>query len=265
MTQAFNLAQFANFLNSSGQVSGSGLQSGLATQWTTVGSSVYYATGSVLIGGSTPTSSQLTVYRDVANSAIEEIARLSRIGGTSLYGNTREGALVFWDENNGTLVGAVAGVRESPSGNYNGGMALYVNNTGASPAGAVTSLTKAFALSSGSVMSFNSGYGSVAPAYGCRAWVNFNGTGTVAIRASANISTVSDLGTGSYRCNFSNAMPDANYSGQVASPNGSNGTWITYMVLGAQLTTSVAVNDSPSAGGGGGSVDHAVVCVAVFR
>jgi hypothetical protein len=40
---------------------------------------------------------------------------------------------------------------------------------------------------------FNSGYGSVATAYGCRAWVNFNGTGTVAIRASGNVSSITDL------------------------------------------------------------------------
>ncbi len=45
---------------------------------------------------------------------------------------------------------------------------------------------------------FNSGYGSVATAYGCRAWVNFNGTGTVAIRGSGNVSSITDNGTGDY-------------------------------------------------------------------
>ena len=59
---------------------------------------------------------------------------------------------------------------------------------------------------------FNSGYGSSATAYGCRAWVNFNGTGTVSIRASGNVSSVSDDGTGTYTINFTNAMPDANYN-----------------------------------------------------
>lgn len=59
---------------------------------------------------------------------------------------------------------------------------------------------------------FNSGYGSVATAYGCRAWVNFNGTGTVAIRASGNVSSVTDNSTGDYTLNFSTAMPDANYN-----------------------------------------------------
>jgi hypothetical protein len=61
-------------------------------------------------------------------------------------------------------------------------------------------------------LQFNSGYGSAATAYGCRAWVNFNGTGTVAIRASGNVSSVSDNNTGNYTVNFSTAMPDTNYA-----------------------------------------------------
>jgi hypothetical protein len=60
-------------------------------------------------------------------------------------------------------------------------------------------------------LQFNSGYGSAATAYGCRAWVNFNGTGTVAIRGSGNVSSITDNGTGAYTVNFSTAMPDANY------------------------------------------------------
>jgi hypothetical protein len=64
---------------------------------------------------------------------------------------------------------------------------------------------------------FNSGYGSVATAYGCRAWVNFNGTGTVAIRASGNVSSITDNGTGDYTINFTTAMPDANYSKCVST------------------------------------------------
>jgi hypothetical protein len=51
-----------------------------------------------------------------------------------------------------------------------------------------------------------------APLYACRAWVNFNGTGTVAIRASGNVSSITDNGTGNYTVNFTTAMPDANYS-----------------------------------------------------
>ena len=51
-----------------------------------------------------------------------------------------------------------------------------------------------------------------APIYPCRAWVNFNGTGTVAIRASGNVSSITDNGTGDYTVNFTTAMPDTNYA-----------------------------------------------------
>ena len=51
-----------------------------------------------------------------------------------------------------------------------------------------------------------------APMYTCRAWVNFNGTGTVAIRASGNVSSITDNGVGNYTVNFTAAMPHANYS-----------------------------------------------------
>jgi hypothetical protein len=51
-----------------------------------------------------------------------------------------------------------------------------------------------------------------APVYACRAWVNFDGTGTVAIRASGNVSSITDNGTGNYDVNFTTAMPDTNYS-----------------------------------------------------
>ena len=51
-----------------------------------------------------------------------------------------------------------------------------------------------------------------APIFACRAWVNFNGTGTVAIRASGNVSSITDNGVGLYTINFATNMPDANYS-----------------------------------------------------
>jgi hypothetical protein len=52
----------------------------------------------------------------------------------------------------------------------------------------------------------------IAPSYSARAWVNFNGTGTVAIRGSSNVSSISDNGTGAYTINFIDAMPDINFT-----------------------------------------------------
>ena len=70
---------------------------------------------------------------------------------------------------------------------------------------------------------FNSGYGSVATAYGCRAWVNFNGNGTPAIRASGNVSSLTDNGVGNYTINFTTAMPDANYAPFYSDNSWGNG------------------------------------------
>jgi hypothetical protein len=75
-----------------------------------------------------------------------------------------------------------------------------------------TAAAQRFRIDTSGNLQFNSGYGSVATVYGCRAWVNFNGTGTVAIRNSGNVSSITDNGTGNYTINFTNAMPDVNYS-----------------------------------------------------
>lgn len=62
-----------------------------------------------------------------------------------------------------------------------------------------------------------------APIYACRAWVNFNGTGTVAIRASGNVSSITDNGVGNFSVNFATPLPDANYAGAVLQ---GNSTWV---------------------------------------
>jgi hypothetical protein len=66
---------------------------------------------------------------------------------------------------------------------------------------------------------FNSGYGSVATAYGCRAWCNFDGTLATPIspRSSGNVSSITKHGTGSFTVSFSVSMPDINYSVQVTA------------------------------------------------
>lgn len=48
--------------------------------------------------------------------------------------------------------------------------------------------------------------------YKCRAWVNFDGTGTVAIQADGNVDSITDNGTGDYTVNFTIDMSDSNYS-----------------------------------------------------
>jgi hypothetical protein len=53
----------------------------------------------------------------------------------------------------------------------------------------------------------------------CKAWVNFNGTGTVAIRDQENVSSITDNGTGNYSINFATAMSDANYCINITYSN----------------------------------------------
>jgi hypothetical protein len=85
-----------------------------------------------------------------------------------------------------------------------------------------------------------------APSYSARAWVNFNGTGTVAIRESGNVSSITDNTTGDYTINFTTAMPDANYSVSGTSSSFSIATvrGIFVNTSTAPSTTSVRVQNS---------------------
>jgi hypothetical protein len=124
----------------------------------------------------------------------------------------------------------------------------------------------------GSTFGFNSGYGSVATAYGCRAWVNFNGTGTVAIRASGNVSSITDNGTGDYTVNFTTSMPDANYgfvTGSNSRSAGNDGPVILQDPSNAPATGSIRIlcglPGSISLGFTGNKFDVSYVNIAIFR
>jgi hypothetical protein len=71
-----------------------------------------------------------------------------------------------------------------------------------------------------------------------KAWVNFNGTGTVAIRDSFNVSSITDNGTGEYTVNFTTAMPNANYSIVISQGGGSGVDVIKVLNSAAPQTTS---------------------------
>lgn len=127
------------------------------------------------------------------------------------------------------------------------------------------SVTDVASFTSAGVFSFNSGYGSVAAVYGCRAWVNFNGTGTVAIRASGGVTSITDNGTSDYTVNFTTTMPDANYG--ISGVAGLNNTSLKVVVQPSTLaspTTSAVRIQVPSADGSLGS-DPPIVCVSIFR
>jgi hypothetical protein len=104
----------------------------------------------------------------------------------------------------------------------------------------------------------------------CKAWVNFNGTGTVAIRASYNVSSITDNGTGDYTVNFTTALADANYS-LVGATGGYNGASsgssnavvrINLANLTALTTTTARITTGHT---DGNLTDYPNVCVAIFR
>lgn len=105
--------------------------------------------------------------------------------------------------------------------------------------------------------------------YTAKAWVNFNGTGTVAIRASGNVSSITDNGVGDYTVNFTNAMVDTNYA-SVISGNSSTSldpstlnTPVIYGQYGTKTTTAQRV--ITMYGPGANAYDTPVINVAVFR
>lgn len=105
-----------------------------------------------------------------------------------------------------------------------------------------------------------------APVFACRAWVNFNGTGTVAIRDSGNVSSITDNGTGNYTINFTTSIEDANYCA-VGSASGTATAGQTYVVgmYSATATGSQQVAVCRNDENVSTPTDRDAVLVAIFR
>lgn len=100
-----------------------------------------------------------------------------------------------------------------------------------------------------------------APIYANRAWVNFNGTGTVAIRASGNVSSITDNGVGAYSVNLTTAMPDANYSISRSAGKPGGGEGATRGIINNSSSFGISILEQ----GGGSFIDAEYVFASVIR
>jgi hypothetical protein len=103
----------------------------------------------------------------------------------------------------------------------------------------------------------------------CKAWVNFNGTSTVAIRASYNVSSITDNGTGDYTVNFTSALADGNYT-VVAQTSPIYGVYMGGPNLfdsgsGEVAGTTTAFRFTTRNMSTSALADNKYICVAIFR
>jgi len=172
-------------------------------------------------------------------------------GGTAAVGGTQNGRYFAFSSSNVHVLdfGIAVGTGFGDSiGLYNltttGSLSFGTNNTQRAliPASGPIALVGPVNVSSGDLdvagnLRFNSGYGSAALAYGVRAWVNFNGTGTVATRGSGSVTSIADNNVGDYTVNFNFTMPDTNYA-VVGNASGNSIAAVSNVLFSPTRTTS---------------------------
>ena len=112
--------------------------------------------------------------------------------------------------------------------------------------------------------------------YRCRAWVNFDGSitfspnpSTSAIRGSGNVSSITSMGTGDFKINFTTPMPSTNYSVVGIMDNGGSGVWLSSLEIyyvGSFSTTEIRINTTRvSSTSNRTYADMDYNCVAIFN
>ena len=212
---------------------------GTATSWGNVSGSISVTGGDLTLSGSTGTA--------ITNATLATVN--SNVGS---FGSSSSIPVVTVNAK-GLITAVTTATASAPAAGSN--TQIQYNSSGS------------FAGSSnltfdGTNLSFNSGYGSAAVAYGCRAWVNFNGTGTVAIRGSGNVSSITDNGTGQYTINFSTSMPDANFAANSTVDDNGVACMSVFTTSSVKAITRVIQTGSfPT----GAATDYSIVSVSIFR
>jgi hypothetical protein len=197
-------------------------------------------------------------------------------GGTKTYATyndqgTFAAAMTFSNQNNSFGVGTSTGTVGLASGAVASGNTKTVNIGTGGVAGSTTNITIG-ATAGTSTTTFNGTVSAPGLANGVKAWVNFNGTGTVAIRASFNVTSITDNGVGDYTLNFTTAMVDTNYAVSLAGrrsnsadinfavgfqPTATAGTSYPLTTTTCRVACGTPTNFS--------YLDTDVYCVAIFR
>jgi hypothetical protein len=233
--------------------------------WVTIGSLAEVGFGLLSRAGGTMTGALL----QAAGTAAAPGLAVAGDADTGLYGKAANelgvavaGALTAWFDANGVNLAGQDDVRfwDSDSSNYVGLQA---------PATVASNLVWTLPATDGGSEQALTTNGSGVLQWGgttCRAWVNFNGTGTVSIRASYNVSSITDNGVGSYAVNLINALADANYSAVATTQPG--GSVFSHFVIGLSKSSSIyamLAGYVSSFTAGYTSVDVSDLSVAIFR
>lgn len=178
------------------------------------------------------------------------------VPGTNVYNN------VYYDGTNTrySVSGYYAGAYQCVNGSHQ-----FYSTTSTGTAGSIAAFTQSFDISPSGYLGFNSGYGGLATAYGCRVWANFGYVGGVfTSRGSGGVSSITRSATGLYVINFSFTMPDTNYTVTTSVSDDAisqsfayiSGTWGTN-----NTTSKVQIQVASMAA----AVDRTFVGVSIFR
>ena len=245
------------FMDSNGQMTLLGSTTSFDTTGSRNGLQTYYETdsgvatvGSYSSGGSTA----LTFHTNQAGAASTEKMRILNNGNVGIGTSSPATPLDIRSFNGTRTTGGVSynlGARIRP--NDEGGLDIGSTSTDILLASMIDNGDIVFGtrftsqnlervrIEAGGNLKFNSGFGSVGTAYGVRAWVVFDGNNG-AIQADGNVSSVTRFGTGNYRVNFTNAMPDINYSATGSTIGNNYGTRETFVTGDSGLKNTGYVN-----------------------
>jgi hypothetical protein len=184
----------------------------------------------------------------------------------ALAGGTGLGVLQFTD-NAGAVHAAISGDTDATTGTNDYPGRLVFSTTAD---GAASPTERMRITSTGAQFSVIPGGSTIYPQFACRAWVNFDGTGTFSpnpstskIRASGNVSSITDNGTGNYTINFTTAMPDTNFAYTCSVGNGDHTSSSRTLSFISSTASSLRVLAETTSTGA--NTDEEQINVAIFR